>query len=129
MYGYFKWKTGEIACEKTCIWWWKENLKRETEFLLIAAQNNTIRTNYIKVKIDYRLQNNKCRLHDGRHETLNHIISEGNKLWQKTRHDWVWKVIHWELCKKVKLVWNGICTNQNLFLRKRCMKFFRISRY
>ena len=29
-----------------------ENLKRETESLLIAAQNNAIRTNYIKEKID-----------------------------------------------------------------------------
>ena len=32
------------------IWTWqrKGNLKRETEFLLIAAQNNAIRINYIK---------------------------------------------------------------------------------
>ena len=28
----------------------KETLKRETEFLLIAAQNNVIRTNYVKAK-------------------------------------------------------------------------------
>ena len=36
---------------------------------------------------------------------INHIISECNKLAQKeynTRHDWVGKVIHWELCKKLK---------------------------
>ena len=34
---------------------------------------------------------------------INHIISECCKLAQKefkTRHDWVGKVIHWELCKK-----------------------------
>ena len=30
----------------------KENLKREIESLLKAAQNNAIRTNYIKAKID-----------------------------------------------------------------------------
>ena len=30
----------------------KGNLKRETEYLLIAAQNRTIRTNDIKAKID-----------------------------------------------------------------------------
>ena len=35
----------------------------------------------------------------------NHIISECSKLAQreyKTRHDWVGKGIHWELCKKFK---------------------------
>ena len=38
-------------------------------------------------------------------ETINHIISECSKLVQKeykTRHDWGGKVIHWELCKKMK---------------------------
>ena len=36
---------------------------------------------------------------------INHIISKCSKLAQKeykTRHDWVGKVIHWELCKKLK---------------------------
>ena len=40
-----------------------------------------------------------------RGETLNHIISECSKLAQKeykTRHDWIGKVIHWEMCKKSK---------------------------
>ena len=34
-----------------------EKLKKETESLLTAAQNNAIRTNYIKAKIDNMLQN------------------------------------------------------------------------
>ena len=37
-----------------------------------------------------------------RDETTNHIIRECCKLAQrdyKTRHDWVRRVIHWELCK------------------------------
>ena len=36
---------------------------------------------------------------------INHILSECSKWAQKeykTRHDWVGKVIHWELCKKLK---------------------------
>ena len=36
---------------------------------------------------------------------INHIISECSKLAQKeykARHDWVGKVIHWEMCKKFK---------------------------
>ena len=50
-------------------------------------------------------QNSKCRLCGDRDETINHIISECSKLAQreyKARHDWVGKVIHWEMCKKFK---------------------------
>ena len=73
-----------------------------TEFLQIAAQNNGMRTNYTKEKINKTQQNNKYRLC---HETINHIINECSKLAPKeykTRHDWARKVIHWELCKKMK---------------------------
>ena len=61
----------------------KGNLKRETESLLIAAQNNAIRTNYIKVKINNAQQNSKCRLCDDKDETINPIVSEWSKLAQK----------------------------------------------
>ena len=50
-------------------------------------------------------QNRQCRLCNDRDETINHIISEYSKLAQKeyqTRHDWVGKVIHWEMCRKFK---------------------------
>ena len=52
LYGYFKRQIEEVALEKTWTWLRKKNLKRETESLIIAAQNNDIRTNYIKAKID-----------------------------------------------------------------------------
>ena len=87
------------------MWLRKGNLKRETESLLTAAQNNAIRTNYIKVRIDKMQQNSKCRLCGDRDDTINHIISECSKLAQKgnkTRHDWVGKVIYWKLGKKLK---------------------------
>ena len=71
--------------------------------LLIAAQDNAIRTNHIKVRIDKMQQNSKCRLCGDRDDTINLIISECNKLAQKeykARHDWVGKVVHWEMCRK-----------------------------
>ena len=80
----------------------KGNLKRETESLLIAAQNNAIRTNHIKARIEKTQQNSRCRLYGDRDKMINHI-SECSKLAQKeykSRHYWVGKVIHWELCKK-----------------------------
>ena len=50
----------------------KGKLKRETKSLLIVVQNNAIRTNYIKAKIDYTQQNSKCKFRIKRDETINH---------------------------------------------------------
>ena len=77
----------------------------------MAAQNNALKTNQIKARIDKTQQNSKCWLCVYYHianiwdETINHIISESSKFAQKkykTRHDWVSKVIHWEMCSKLK---------------------------
>ena len=104
LYGWFKWLIN-ISHDKTWTWLRKGNFKRETESLLIAAQDNAVRTNHIKARIDKTQQNCKCRLCGDRDETINHIISESSKLAQreyKARHDWVGKMIHWEICKKFK---------------------------
>ena len=69
-----------ISQDKTWTWLRKGNFKRETESLLMAAQNSAIRTNNVKVRIDKKQQNSKCRLCDNRDETINHIISEYSKL-------------------------------------------------
>ena len=71
----------------------------------MAAQNSSIRTNHMKARIDKTLQNSKCKLCGDRDETINHKISECNKLAQKeykARHDWVGKGINWEMCEKFK---------------------------
>ena len=105
LYGRFKRLINNISHDKTWAWLRKRNFKRETESLLIAAQDSAIRTNHIKTRIDKTQQNSKCRLCGDRDETINHIISECSKLAQreyKARHDWVGKVIHWEMCKKFK---------------------------
>ena len=94
-----------ISHDKTWTWLRKGNFKRETEFLLIAAQDSALRTKHIKARIDKTQQNSKCSLCGGRDETINHIIGECSKLAQrgyKARHDWVGKVILWEMCKKFK---------------------------
>ena len=103
LHGRFK-RLINILHDKTWTWLRKENFKRETESLQMAAQNSAIRTNHIKAKIDKTQQNSKCRLCGDRDETINHIIIEYCKLAQeyKARHDWVCKVIHWEMCKKFK---------------------------
>ena len=95
LYGRFKRLTRKISR--------MGKIKRETESLLIAAQNNAIRTDHIKVKIDKTQQNSRCELFGDRDETTNHIINKCSKLAQKeykNRYDWLGKVIHLELCKK-----------------------------
>ena len=89
------------------MWLKKGKLNRETEYFLLVAQNNAIRNNYVKAKIDTTQQNSKCRLCDDRNRIIHHIISEGSKLAlkeYKTRQNRVEKVIHWEFCKKLKFV-------------------------
>ena len=76
LYWRFKQLINNISLDKTWKWLRKENYKRETESLQIAAQNNAVRTNHIKARIDKTQQNSKCRLCGNRDETINHIISE-----------------------------------------------------
>ena len=96
LHGHFKRQTSEISHKKTWAWLKKGNLKKESESILITAQNNAIRTNSVKAKIDKPQQNNRCRLCGDKDETINHI-SECSKLAQKehkTRYNWVGKMIH-----------------------------------
>ena len=84
------------------IWLRKGNLKRETER---TAQNNAIRINHIKRRIDRTQQKSKCRLYCERDETIDQVISEWSQIAQneyKTRHERAGKVIHLELCEKSK---------------------------
>ena len=92
LHGRYKRLINNISRDRTWTWLRKGNFKRETESLLMAAQNSAIRTNHIKARTDKTQQNSKCRLCCDRDETINHIISECSKLAQmeyKARRDWV----------------------------------------
>ena len=87
-------KLVEISPVKTLTWLRKGKLKREMKSLLLASQNNAVRTNYVKAKIDKTQQNSKMILRGNREEAINRIISECSKLAQKeykTRHVWLGK--------------------------------------
>ena len=56
VYGRFKRLINKISHEKIWPWLRKGNLKRETESLLTAAQNNAMRT---KARIDKTEENSK----------------------------------------------------------------------
>ena len=70
----------------------------------MAAQEQAIRTNAIKAKIDKTQAESKCRLCDKMDETVTHRVCECPMLAQgeyKRRHDWVGRKIYWEVCRKI----------------------------
>eukprot|EP00112_Aurelia_sp_Birch-Aquarium-sp1_P003300 Seg1367.7 transcript_id=Seg1367.7/GoldUCD/mRNA.D3Y31 product="Retrovirus-related Pol polyprotein from type-1 retrotransposable element R2" pseudo=true protein_id=Seg1367.7/GoldUCD/D3Y31 len=106
LHGQFAKDTDAIKTNESFNWLCKGELKRETESLILAAQEQALNTNSIKARI-YRLQeNDKCRLCGAAVENVTHIISGCKKLAQKEykrRHDKVASFIHWLLCKKYDL--------------------------
>ena len=70
---------------------------------MCAAQEQAIRTNYIKYHIDKTSDSRLCRLCGKKCESVQHITSGCEKLAQKEykrRHDNVAKKVHGDICKK-----------------------------
>ena len=89
-------------------WSWLKNgeLKKETEGFLITAQDQALRTNAIKAKIDKVTEDSKCRSCKEKDETIDHLISSCSKIAQtdyKVRHNKVASMLYWNLCKKYHL--------------------------
>ena len=79
----------------------KRFLKNETEGLILAAQDQALRTNAIKAKIDKSQTDSGCRLCKKVDEAISHLVSECEKLAQKEykrRRDKVALALHWDLC-------------------------------
>ena len=101
MYGQFIREMPETTVE-TWHWLRKADLKIETEAMLCAAQEQAIRTNYVKHKIDKTAQSPLCRKCD-KSETIFHIVSKCKKVAQKEykgRQHNVARIVHWKLCGK-----------------------------
>ena len=66
-------------------WAWLQNgdLKRETESPIVAAQNQSIRTNLVKAKIDKNQGDSLCRTCRKVDESIDNIVSGCSKLEQK----------------------------------------------
>ncbi|XP_062826554.1 uncharacterized protein LOC134296214 [Anolis carolinensis] len=97
---------GKADKEKTWLWLTNGTLKKETEGLILAAQEQPIRTNAIKAKIEKSADDPKCRLCKETDETIDHILSCCKKIAQtdyKQRHNYVAQMIHWNLCLKYHL--------------------------
>lgn len=103
MHGQFERQTKEIRSEESWMWLQRGTLKRETESLITAAQEQALRTNYRRAKIEKDGTSPLCRMCKQADETISHIVSECGKMAQseyKGRHDKVATAVHWGLAKK-----------------------------
>ena len=104
MHGQFIRETTEkFDKEKTWQWLSRGDLKVGTEALLCAAQEQAIRTNYMKYHLDKTSESPVCRLCVKKGESVQHITSGCEKLAQKEykkRYDNVAMKVHWDICKK-----------------------------
>ena len=111
LHGEFIQQISNVAGEES--WRWLRNgfLKKETEGLILAAQEQALRTNSIKYSIDKTSETPLCRLCGETTETVRHIVSGCKKLVQREyrkRHDKVALRVHWEMCRKYGIE----CTNK-----------------
>lgn len=103
LYGQFATQSKDQRNDETWTWLKEGKLKRETESFIIAAQDQAIRTIYIKAMIDRSQDDPKCRMCKQNNETMSHIVSGSPKLAQKEykkRHDNVARAVHWDLSEK-----------------------------
>ena len=95
-------KIASVDTTRSEKWLTHSHLTPETESILIAAQEQTLATNYIRNKLWNLKCSPLCRLCKEKPETISHIIS-GCKCLAGTkytnRHDKVGKYIHWNLLR------------------------------
>ena len=102
MHGQFTRQIKEFASKKSWQWLKRGCLKRQTESLLIAAQDQALETNYHKARIERRRESAKCRICKEKAETVTYLVSECSKLAQKEykrRHDKIATAVHWSILK------------------------------
>ena len=103
LHGQYLRQTKEVRSDQCWAWLQNGDLKRETESLIVAAQNQSIRTNLVKARIDKSQGDSLCRMCRKVDESIDHIVSGCSKLAQKEykrRHDNLGKIVHWKLARK-----------------------------
>ena len=74
LHGKFIRETEEVRSEKTWGWIRKTYLRKETEGLVFAAQEQALRTNWIRKNIDGQEVSEKCRMCGERDVSITHLI-------------------------------------------------------
>ena len=99
LYDQYLRQTKEVRNDQFGTWLQNGDLTRKTESLIVAAQNQSIRTNLVKAKIEKSQESYLCRVCRKVDESIDHIVSGCSKLAQnvhKRRHDNLGKKVHWK---------------------------------
>ena len=105
LHGRFLKQLEEGGCDPDATWAWlnKESLSRYTEADVFAAQDQSIRTNWIQAAIEKQQGvSEKCRICNQHNESVEHILNGCQKLANgdyKHRHDRVAAALHWGMCR------------------------------
>ena len=103
LHGQYLRQTNEVRSDQCWAWLQNGDLKRETESLIVGAQNQSIRTNLVKAKTDKSQGDSLCRVCRKVDESIDYIVSGSRKRAQKEykrRHDNLEKIVHWKLARK-----------------------------
>ena len=88
--------------KETYGWLKAANLPAATERLVVAAQDQALRTRYYERKILHRDVSPTCRMCSVGLETVDHIVAGCSALAPMDyadRHNWVASIIHWDVCR------------------------------
>ena len=97
LHGQYLRQTKEVRSDQYWAWLQNGDLKRETESLIVTAQNQSIRINLIKARIDKNQGDFLFRMCGKVDESIDHIVSGCSKLAQneyKRRHDNLGKMVY-----------------------------------
>ena len=90
LHGQYLRQTEEVRSDQCWAWLQNGDFKREAESLIVAAQNQSIRTNLVKARVDKSQGDCLCRVCRKVDESIDYIVSGCSKLAQKEnkrRHD------------------------------------------
>ena len=96
LHGQYLRQTKKVRNDQCWAWLQNGDLKRETESLIVADQNQSIRTNLVKARIDKSQGDSLCRMCRKVDESIDHILSGCSKLAQKEykrRHNNLGKIV------------------------------------
>ncbi|CAB4011202.1 Hypothetical predicted protein [Paramuricea clavata] len=105
----------------------KGTLNDETEGMILPAQNQALRTKWMRHHIDKDFEiSPTCRICGLANETISHIVSESHLLAQKdyknVRHDKIATAIHRDLCKKYVFEYAEKCCNHHIDKESRVLE-------
>ena len=103
LYSQYLRQTKEVRSDRAWAWIQNRDLKSEIARLIVAAQNQSIRTNLVKAKIDKSQRDSLCRVCRKVDESIDHIVSGCSKLAQKEykrRHNNLGKIVHCKVARK-----------------------------